>query len=299
MSPTLSDLEDLRRRIDEIDDRLQDLLIERAAIVAMVATQKKSDGNVAALQPAREALIIRRLVERHRGPFPVSTLVRMWREMLAATVRMQSPFAVAVFVPGERQGYWDLARDHFGSNTPMSAYGSVGQVIRAVTEGQAAVGVLSMPHEGEVDPWWRYLISPDDAAPRIIVRLPFGSRGNARSDGADALAIGCFLPQPTDWDRTLISAETTTDISRARILGTLSAVGLSCSLLATYEHAGTALHLLELDGQVPLSDPRIDRFRGQLGAECHRLLPLGGYAVPLPAAGLAGRAPAAMAAAKA
>ncbi len=96
-----------------------------------------------------------------------------------------------------RKGFWDLARDHYGSHTPMSAYRSIGQVIRAVTEGQAAVGVLPMPQEGEPDPWWRHLLSEDEDAPRVVARLPFGARGNARSDGADALAIGRGAQQET------------------------------------------------------------------------------------------------------
>src|SRR6516225_5584137 len=143
MLRTPSDLAKLRRRLDEIDDKLHDLLIERAEIVAAVAKSKR-DGNLPAFQPGREAQIIRRLVDRHHGEFPVDTLVRMWREMLAATVRLQSRFAVAVFAPIESQGFWDLARDHYGSHTPMSAYRSIGQVIRAVAEGQASVGVLPM-----------------------------------------------------------------------------------------------------------------------------------------------------------
>src|SRR5919197_3024524 len=93
-----ADLQLLRRRLDEIDDHLQDLLIDRAEIVSLVAASKK-DGNQPAFQPAREAEIIRRLARRHRGSFPVANLVRMWREMLAATVGLQSPFSVAVFAP--------------------------------------------------------------------------------------------------------------------------------------------------------------------------------------------------------
>src|SRR6516225_10492028 len=102
MSVNPSDLKGLRRRLDETDDKLQDLLIDRAQIVSLVAASKK-DGNRPAYQPAREAEIIRRLVGRHRGALPVATLVRMWREMLAATVRLQSHFGVAVFTPPEQQ----------------------------------------------------------------------------------------------------------------------------------------------------------------------------------------------------
>src|SRR5271166_1689350 len=285
MSATPPDLAELRRRLDEIDDKLQDLLIERAEIISMVAASKRN-GNLAAFQPEREAEIIRRLVDRHRGDFPVATLVRMWREMLAATVQLQSLFAVAVFAPVESQGFWDLARDHYGSHTPMSAYRSVGQVIRAITEGQVSVGVLPMPQEGETDPWWRHLLSQDEDAPRVVARLPFGARGNARSDGADALAVGRGVQQETGRDRILLAAESSADISRGRIFRTLSSLGLVCTFFASHEHGGSALNLIEIEGFLRITDPRLDSFRTQLGSALHRLLPFGGYAVPLPAAAL-------------
>jgi len=290
MTPSPSDLADLRRRLDEIDDKLHDLLIRRAEIVGAVAASKR-EGKLPAFQPGREAQIIRRLVGRHHGDFPVATLVRMWREMLAATVRLQSPFAVVVFAPIELQGFWDLARDHYGSHTPMAAYRSIGQVIRAVTEGQASLGVLPMPQEGETDPWWRHLLSKNDDAPRVVARLPFGARGNARGDGVDALAIGRGVQQETGRDRVLLAAESSADISRDRILRTLASLGLHCTFFASYEHAGSTTSLIEIEGFVPITDPRLESFRAQLGNELHRLLPFGGYAVPLSAPAPAKAAP--------
>jgi chorismate mutase / prephenate dehydratase len=281
MLSALSDLEELRRTLDRIDDKLQDLLIERAEIVARVAASKRQS-NLAAFQPSREAEIIRRLVKRHRGDFPVATLVRMWREMLAATVRLQSPFAVAVYAPSESPGFWDLARDHYGGNTPMSPYRSIGQVIRAVSDGEASVGVLPIPHEEDPDPWWPDLLSDDENGPRVVARLPFGPRGNARSNGADALVIGCATQQETGQDRTLLATESAIDISRGRILRILSSLGLRCTFFASSEHSGGALNLIEIDGCVSPSDSRLDGFRAQLGGALHRLLPFGGYAVALP-----------------
>src|SRR4051812_426509 len=211
MSDTPSDLEDLRRRIDGIDDKMQDLLIERMEIVGRVAASKRSAGGVPAHQPAREAEMLRRLVSRNHGGLPPASLVRIWRELLAATTRAQGSFTIAVYAPPEAQGFWDLARDHYGSQTPILAYRTTGQVIQAVTEGQAAVGVLPMPQEEEPDPWWRHLLSTDGNAPHVIARLPFGGRGNARA-GADALAIGRGPEQATGRDRTLLVAENAPDI---------------------------------------------------------------------------------------
>ena len=263
MPVTPSDLKGLRRRLDEIDDKLQDLLIDRAEIVSLVAASKK-DGNQPAFQPAREAEIIRRLVGRHRGALPVATLVRMWREMLAATVRLQSPFSVAVFAPADRPGFWDLARDHYGSNTPMSAYDTVGQVIRAVAGGTGSVGVLPLPQAGEPDPWWPHLLSTDDDAPRVVARLPFGARGNARAD-TDALAIGCGGQQESGLDRTLLGAECSAAISQPPDLGA-----------SLDRRAGHAPSRVQRSRQGGLSDrggrlcadlgPRLDAFRSELGS---------------------------------
>src|SRR5215467_5535451 len=278
MSVTPSDLKGLRHRLDEIDDKLQDLLIDRAEIVSMVAANKKG-GNQAAFQPAREAEIIRRLVGRHHGAFPVANLVRMWREMLAATVRLQSPFSVAVFAPADRPGFWDLARDHYGSNTPMSACHTADQVIRTVADGQTSAGVLPLPVRGEVDPWWPQLLSAADDPPRIVARLPFGARGNARA-GTDALAIGPGEYQESGLDRTLLGMQCSTAVTETRISDLLSNVGFACTFIDCWDR-DRAVHLIEIEGFVPISDLRLGAFRSELGTSLDRLMPLGGYAVPL------------------
>jgi chorismate mutase len=289
MSSTPSDLIGLRHRLDEIDDRLQDLLIARAEIVSLVGASKKKGGNQAAFQPAREAEIIRRLVGRHHGAFPVSTLVRIWREMLAATVRLQSHFSVVVFAPFDRRDCWDLARDHYGSNTPMTPCDTADQVIGAVATGEAAAGVLPLPKTEESDPWWPHLLSSAADAPLVVARLPFGALGNARG-ATDALAIGLGGRQPSGADRTLLAAECFRVIGQARISELLSTVGLTCTFFVSCDR-GKVVHLIEVEGFVPISDRRLDAFRSESGAALERLLPLGGYAVPLSSSALATQGP--------
>lgn len=287
MSDSPPDLVQLRRRIDEIDDRLQDLLIERVDIIASVAAQKRRDNMTAPHQPVREAEILRRLLARNHGALPPATLVRIWRELLSATNRLQGSFTIAVYAPPEANGFWDIARDHYGSHTPMLAFRSTAQVIRAVTEGKAAIGVLPMPQEEEPDPWWRHLLSTDDSAPHVIARLPFGARGNARSDNIDAVAIGRGGEQRTGLDRTLIATENAPDISRGRIFSTLASLGLTCTFMASSGGADGVNTLIEVEGCVSLSNSRLDRFRSHFGNALYRFLWFGGYALPLSAAELA------------
>src|SRR5438309_1989890 len=120
-------LDDLRREIDEIDDEMHDLLMRRTKLVEAIGALKKSDG-VPAIRPGREAKILRRLIARHDSKFPRALVVRIWREMLSGTTRLQVDFAVAVHVPESAPGLWDLARDHYGSFTPITAFSTASQV---------------------------------------------------------------------------------------------------------------------------------------------------------------------------
>ena len=147
MSAAQNPLSELRRQIDEIDTALHDLIMRRTEVVQEIAAVKGRTNGAAFHLPGREAEVIRRLVRRHKGPFPKPALVRIWREMISALIRLQGPFAVAVYAPDDRLAYWDLARDHYGALTPIVAHASTGQVVSAVTEGAAAIGVLPMPEQ--------------------------------------------------------------------------------------------------------------------------------------------------------
>jgi chorismate mutase / prephenate dehydratase len=281
-------LDDLRREIDEIDDEMHDLLMRRTKVVDAIGALKKSDG-VPAIRPGREAKILRRLMARHDGKFPRAPVVRIWREILSGTTRLQVDFAVAVHVPETAPGLWDLARDHFGSFTPMTALGTASQVLRAVTEGGASVGVLPLPQDGDGAPWWPHLVSADAQTPRVIARLPFGVPGNARAGGLDALAIGRGAPEPTGADRSLLVIETNREISRARLLSALKSSGLEPGLLAAAASApDVAANLIELEGLISPEDARLQKALVPLGAAVDRISFLGSYARPLTAEEMAG-----------
>jgi chorismate mutase / prephenate dehydratase len=281
-------LDDLRREIDEIDDEMHDLLMRRTKVVDAIGALKKSDG-VPAIRPGREATILRRLIARHEGKFSRALVVRIWREILSGTTRLQVDFAVAVHVPESAPGLWDLARDHFGSCTPMTAFSTASQVLRAVTEGGASVGVLPLPQDGDSDPWWPHLVSADVQRPRVIARLPFASPGNARAGGLDALAIGRGEPEPTGADRSMLVIDTNREISRTRLFSVLKTGGLEPNFLAAVASApDAAANLVELEGLVSPEDALLQKALVPLGAAVDRVCFLGSYARPLTVEELAG-----------
>ena len=78
----------------------------------------------------------------------------------------------------------------------------------------------------------------------------------------------------------------TEKISPPRIPELLATAGLACTFVAC-SGRGMTVYVIEVEGFVPVSDKRLGAFRSELGAAFERLLPLGGYAVPLSSSALA------------
>ncbi|MEI6558197.1 MAG: chorismate mutase [Rhodospirillaceae bacterium] len=282
-------LDELRQRIDGIDDAIHELLLQRAEVVKLVGAAK-TPGQVA-LRPAREAAILRRLAANHRGDLPVAVILRMWRELISGLTQMQGRFGVVVYAPEDRRGFWDIARDHFGSFTPMTAAKTPVAVVRTVAEGSASVGVVPFPFEDDADPWWRFINGDDAKTPHVVARLPFFGRGNSRGEDRDALVIALVPHEATAdaeaqllYDRSLVRIELGEDVSRARLKDTLEASGLPvinfCSWLS---RPGSApVHLVEVAGCVGPGDARLALCADRLAPVPVRLNTMGGYAVPLP-----------------
>lgn len=291
MSSPAPTLESLRREIDTIDTAIHDLLMRRAQVVERVAQAKTADsggGPRIIFRPGREAAILRRIIARHQGSFPVGAIVRIWREIISAMTLIQGPFSAAVYAPGENRAYWDLARDHYGSVAPLLPVNSVQGVLRALADGTAVVGVVPLPQEEDSDPWWRSLMRGDDKTPRIISRLPFvvsTGASSGRSGAVDALVLACAPLEATGQDRTLLGVELAADVSRGRLKDLVEAAGMPVCWFRTYNFAGGggSAHLVEVDDYVGEDDPRLAALAEKAGDALARVLPIGAYALQVTA----------------
>ena len=268
---------DLRREIEEVDAAIHDLLMRRTELAAATG---------AALRPGSEAQSLRRLIGRHRGPFPKRILVRIWREILSALAALESPMAVAAYAPEQGVDLRGLARDHFGSESPLASCETTTSVLRQVTEGQAKVGVVPLPRDGEADPWWRHLARGGAVVPRIVARLPFAALEPARAADADGLVIALDAPAEASGgsgaDHSFIVVETGEHLSRSRLTRLLTEAGLSAVNIQVWsDHSDHRLHLIEVEGHVPGGDRRLTALLEAGDPDVSHLWSVGGYPIPL------------------
>jgi chorismate mutase/prephenate dehydratase len=257
-------------RLDTIDEKIHDLLIERAAVAEKLPVAT----------PAQQAMSLRRLVTRHKGKLALSGLVGIWREVLAS-MPGAAPNA-HVFAGAQTAFYRDLARAYFGSAATIEGHPSASAVIHACAGDPVAVGLVPPPDSDENQrPWWAQLTPSGQAGPRVIARLPLVATSETQ---AIAYAIGSREQDATGADTSMIILEAKADLSRTKMQSLIKQAGLDAQLVAVgrdSERSASRLHLLEIAGFVSPNDTRLGALQEQAGEAIVRLVCVGGYANPI------------------
>lgn len=282
MSNDKEALSSVRAEIDAIDEQIQDLLIQRTKVVEKVRAIKH--GQTVKIRPAREAEMMYRLTARHHGNFPKRELCRIWREIIVATLSFEGPFSVAVIKNEDEPGYWDLARDQYGSFTKMSRHESGRAIVEAVRRQEVSVGIVPWPRRDDPDPWWRYMVAENEETPRIIARLPFVPGASIRGEGIEAAVICPHAQETTGRDRSLLAIETDTEIGGRRIEEALNSIGISAAFVQHWHDPNRPpgwIYLIETFGFIEPSGKQFPRLSDSIGPSVSRIIHLGGYGTPL------------------
>ena len=150
--PTLADL---RREIDRIDEAMHRLLMERGDIIDTLIATKKTAESGSAFRPAREADMMKRLVERHRGLLPLDTVESIWRVIIATFTYVQAPFALHADISAGEAAMRDSARFHFGFTVPFISHIGANGVVAAIAASRGDIGLV--PAMTATSPWWAAL----------------------------------------------------------------------------------------------------------------------------------------------
>lgn len=141
-------LQDIRARIDRLDEQIQRLINERAACAREIALLKGAACEQDCYRPEREAEILRRVVERNKGPLRDEEVVRLFREIMSACLALQSSMTIAFLGP-EGTFTQEAVFKHFGHSVNAAPVDSVDEVFRAVETGTVHYGVVAVENSTE------------------------------------------------------------------------------------------------------------------------------------------------------
>ena len=156
-------LDEVRERIDAIDDAVLALLHDRAHVVEHVGRLKREGGGTganSAFRPAREVAMLRSLYARTRDPLTFTTVAAVWREIISGFTAAQVSLPIRTMAETAT-----LARETFGAQALISLAPSPAECLSAVTRTPGTVALL--PADG-ID--WR---SVAESGGKIVAAAPF------------------------------------------------------------------------------------------------------------------------------
>ena len=148
-SPAPVDLEQARVRIDAIDEKIHQLINDRARLAQLVGISKTRDGRtVDFYRPEREAQVLRMARARNAGPLRDEEILRLFREIMSACLAQQEPLKVAFLGP-EGTFTQTAVFTHFGHSVRALPLASIDEVFHEVEAASADFGVVPIENSTE------------------------------------------------------------------------------------------------------------------------------------------------------
>ncbi len=133
-------LDELRKRIDELDRELVGLLNERARVVIEIGNLKsKSGGQI--YSPDREKEVLEKVVKSNKGPLPDKCLTAIWRELMSGSFFLERPLRIGYLGPGGSFSH-TAAMLKFGQSVEYEPIADIFSIFDEVSKGHCDLGIV-------------------------------------------------------------------------------------------------------------------------------------------------------------
>ncbi len=132
-------LEELRKKIDELDHQLVKLLNERARVVVEIGKLKtRTDKPV--YSPDREKDVFARIAEANEGPLPDRCLVAIWRELMSGSFVLERPLRIGYLGPAGSFSH-TASMLKFGQSVEYEPLADITSIFDEVSKGHCDLGL--------------------------------------------------------------------------------------------------------------------------------------------------------------
>lgn len=143
----MNSIDDLRIKIDNIDDEILTLLNKRMEFVKEIGEIKQSTQS-AIYRPERERAIISRLKNKNKGLLNQNAIEAIYQEIFAVSRNLEMPQCIAYLGP-EGTYTHQAARSRFGAMSSYIALGTIEDVFKELINKEASYGVIPIENNTE------------------------------------------------------------------------------------------------------------------------------------------------------
>jgi chorismate mutase/prephenate dehydratase len=140
-------VEEIRRRIDDIDNQIIRLLNERAN-AALEIGKIKEKKNARVYAPAREKQIYQMICDKNGGPLTDDSVKAIYKEIISASRSLERQITVSYLGP-EATFTHLAALQKFGSSTEYLAARTISDVFSEVQKGRVDYGIVPIENSTE------------------------------------------------------------------------------------------------------------------------------------------------------
>ena len=197
----MSELGELRQRIDALDTELLRLLNERATLAKEIGVIKNR-ASLPIYSPDREMKLLRSLIDRSNGPLRPESIRAIYREIMSASLSLENDIVIACLGPSGSSTH-QTALSKFGSSVRYTPTDSIAEVIEQIRANKADCGVVPLedPVHGFINSTLDELSTTDLSICAEI--LPEADMQNWAT-GMRHIILGRQINAPTGHDQTLI-----------------------------------------------------------------------------------------------
>ncbi len=139
----------LRAQIDEVDQRLLELITRRGELAKEVAAVKGMPSTIESFyRPEREAQVLQRIKENNKGPLSNEEMARLFREIMSACLALEQPLNIGFLGPAGTFTQ-TASLKHFGHSVITTPLSTIDDVFREVEGGGCDFGVVPVENSTE------------------------------------------------------------------------------------------------------------------------------------------------------
>lgn len=262
---------DLRCEIDEIDEKLISLLIQRMSVIEKVGVLKKSNQEKFFIRANREADMIKTLVKKSGDILPKSTVINIWRKIITTANMHEQPLQIAICNPQNIAAFNYLTKDYYSELVPLLNFDSANNTILTLEKNEAQIAIFALPKlddeekkEDVKETWWISLANNKKGL-KIFAKIPFFEFDDAKknNDQIKLVAVAAKEPEKSSSDSSFLYVEAAKEISKNQILSALKEQNLSAKILKIArlrQIEGMIFYFIELDGFYLEEDQPIKNF---------------------------------------
>lgn len=133
-------LEELRKKIDAIDERLVELINDRAQVVVEVGKLKQADESPIYV-PHREKAVLDKIAQLNQGPLPDKTMQAIWRELMSGSFFLERPLQIGYLGPKGSFSH-NAAILKFGQSVDHEALSDIRGIFEEISKGHCDFGIV-------------------------------------------------------------------------------------------------------------------------------------------------------------